>query len=507
MKTFIKHLAIAAAATVIGGTALAQGSTEYKAGIKIPLDEKGTKYIRFITWNQMWVRNIQNNAGTASVADQTQAATGNWDIGVRRARALWYAQITPRYLVLTHFGINNQTFNAGGASGLSSATTTGYAVNKKPQIFLHDFWNEYRVFRSDKEIEANGNKAKFENNSLYIGAGLHYWHGVSRMASASTLNFLTIDAPVWNWYDIEATDQFARQFGLYAKGKIATHLDYRVYLNKPFLLDQRSSAKSFDAASTTSLSKSRAYNAPTDKFSYGGYFSWQFWEQEANVLPFTVGTYVGTKKVFNIGAGFNYAPQATIAYTRKDTVGANPNTLVLTDSARYNQLNYGVDMFLDLPLGEKGANGAITAYGLFQHNNLGSNYYRSTGIMNISPGWVTGANAPKAGEKSIDGSGNARALLGTGNIMYVQAGYLLPKFSESYRIQPFAAYTNKSLDYIGKSLNYIDAGFNLFMDGHHSKISVQYSTRPVVTGSTAVEASRVVGNSKGELIIQAQVYL
>ncbi|MFN3876037.1 MAG: porin, partial [Flavobacteriales bacterium] len=38
--------------------------------------------------------------------------------------------------------------------------------------------------------------------------------------------------------------------------------------------------------------------------AYAGYLMWQFLEQESNVLPFTVGTYVGTKKVFNIGAGF-----------------------------------------------------------------------------------------------------------------------------------------------------------------------------------------------------------
>ena len=66
---------------------------------------------------------------------------------------------------------------------------------------MHDAWTEYAIIPS----------------KLHIGTGLHYWNGVSRMASASTLNFMTLDAPIHNWFNIEATDQFARQLGIYAK--------------------------------------------------------------------------------------------------------------------------------------------------------------------------------------------------------------------------------------------------------------------------------------------------
>ena len=319
MKTTrIIHLCCLMAALSLG-QAWAQGSSEYKAGIKIPLDQEGKKYIRFITWNQIWMRSIQNNPGTASAVRPHPARQSGMDIGVRRARALWYAQITPRYLVLTHIGINNQTFASGGPAAANYSTgTAGFGNNKKPQLFLHDFWNEYRVFAPTKRAPTA--KTKTEHNSLYIGAGLHYWHGVSRLASASTLNFLAVDAPVWNWYNIEQTDQFARQFGVYAKGKIATHLDYRAYLNKPFLLDQRSAVRSFAWTTTATPDNNRAGYAPNDKLSYGGYFNWQFWDQESNLLPFTVGSYEGTKKVFNIGFGINHHPDALISYQRADTV-------------------------------------------------------------------------------------------------------------------------------------------------------------------------------------------
>jgi hypothetical protein len=42
-------------------------------------------------------------------------------------------------------------------------------------------------------------------------------------------------------------------------------------------------------------------NSGNTKWSKAGYFEYQFLDQEANVLPYKVGSYLGTKKVFNIG--------------------------------------------------------------------------------------------------------------------------------------------------------------------------------------------------------------
>ncbi|MBK8818918.1 MAG: porin, partial [Saprospiraceae bacterium] len=47
------------------------------------------------------------------------------------------------------------------------------------------------------------------------------------MTSHSTISFMTLDAPIFNFVNIETTDQFARQFGVYAKGQIGK-LDYRI---------------------------------------------------------------------------------------------------------------------------------------------------------------------------------------------------------------------------------------------------------------------------------------
>jgi hypothetical protein len=65
-------------------------------------------------------------------------------------------------------------------------------------MFFHDAWNEYAVILP-------GEAGKF---SLSLGAGLHYYMGLSRMTMASTLNFLTVDSPVFSWPLIDNSDQF-----------------------------------------------------------------------------------------------------------------------------------------------------------------------------------------------------------------------------------------------------------------------------------------------------------
>ncbi|MFZ9160799.1 MAG: porin, partial [Aquirufa sp.] len=88
-----------------------QGSLDYGSGMKINFNDKGSKYMRFVLWNQIWARSIDNNPGTmvnGTPSDNT------FDIGARRIRVLAYSQISPRYMVVLHFGVNNQSFVQGG---------------------------------------------------------------------------------------------------------------------------------------------------------------------------------------------------------------------------------------------------------------------------------------------------------------------------------------------------------------------------------------------------------
>jgi hypothetical protein len=82
-------------------------------------------------------------------------------------------------MILTHFGINNQTFTNGGAAGTSG--TGGYGAGKNQFIF-HDAWNECGcIARKDKKF------------SMSLGAGLHYYMGLS---INDGFLLLTIDAPI-----------------------------------------------------------------------------------------------------------------------------------------------------------------------------------------------------------------------------------------------------------------------------------------------------------------------
>lgn len=93
----------------------AQGSAEYQAGIKLHINGDSSRFIRFITWYQIGVRSQEKKPGTLINGEVTN---NSWDIGARRQRMLAYVQISPRYLIVTHFGINNQNFATGGGSGI-----------------------------------------------------------------------------------------------------------------------------------------------------------------------------------------------------------------------------------------------------------------------------------------------------------------------------------------------------------------------------------------------------
>ncbi|CAH0334597.1 hypothetical protein FVB9288_00188 [Flavobacterium sp. CECT 9288] len=459
----MKKILFKASVLLLSLQGFSQGSTEYGGGLKFNLNEDGSKFMRVIAWNQIWMRSSEMNPGTMIGGEATSTAT---DIGNRRLRFLAYAQVSKRYMILTHFGINNQTFTNGGAAGTSG--TGGYGAGKKPGLFFHDAWNEYAVVLPEKD-------KKF---SMSLGAGLHYYMGLSRMTMGSTLNFLTIDAPIFNWPLIENSDQFARQVGLFAKGKYGK-LEYRLSYNKPY-------ATNLAPVNTTNVANAVAVdNSGLTKWSKAGYLEYQFLEQEANVLPFKVGSYLGTKKVFNLGAGFYTAPDATRSLVN-NTINKHDITLLSADA------------FMDLPIGKKEKKMAVTAYSVLYDYDFGPNYLRNVGIMNV------GTLDPNfTGNRAIAGPGNAQPTIGSGTIWYTQAGVLLPnkEAKPKVRIQPFGAVTYKDFDALAQTSTQFDIGSNFFLDGHHAKITAQYSTRPVYTSLTNKSGSL------GEFVVQLQIYL
>ncbi|MEL6394228.1 MAG: hypothetical protein AAFR97_15915, partial [Bacteroidota bacterium] len=295
---------------------LAPGADEHKyKPLKISLNESGSKYLRFILWHQMWVT-TSNLAADGAKLQLTPS--------IRRSRILAYAQVSPRFLILTHFGLNSLA-----PKDLTTLGNNGDA----PQLFLHGAWTEFKVSK---------------DNSLFVGAGLHYWNGLSRLSNASTLNFMTLDQsrPFSAWHSLGYGDQFARHLGVYAKGNFGK-FDYRVSINSPSraALNGGQSFSDRSSISYNGVNEADSEDLPVGNGVYQGYFRYNFLDAESIKLPYAVGTYLGTKKVFALGGGFYYHPD-----------GAFDNT---EGQERHVDIShFAVDAYLDMPT----SSGCVNAY-------------------------------------------------------------------------------------------------------------------------------------------------
>lgn len=433
----LRTIALAMGMMGLSSAAYAQGSDIYGEGMRLNLNEEKTKYIRFLTWAQFWARAQELNPGS-TVAGNEEDWAG--DFVIRRARFLTYSKLSEDVLVLIHFGINNQTFE-----------------DFRAEFYVHDVWVEYRLLNRDFL-------------TLHLGGGLHYWNGISRLTNASTLNFMAIDSPITTWPTIEYTDQFARQIGLFAHGKIAKRLDYRTSVNRPF--------NRGDAAGR---------NPNMNTFSVAGYYALMLWDIEGGTLPYTVGSWLGSKKVLNIGFGFHHHKDATLL----SEDGTSP--------AVTHDLNiFGGDIFLDLPFGEpsKSKTPALTAYLSYQYQDFGPNLVRNIGISNIG-----------AGGSTLNGGGNAYPSVGTGHHVYALAGYLIPLgvFGDEDAIQPYADLHLSALEAYEDLGPTLGLGMNYFLHGHHAKVTFHYRARPIFVTEGATVG--VVDSLASEFLLQLHLWM
>ncbi|AKT36822.1 hypothetical protein [Chondromyces crocatus] len=414
-------------------------------GATIPLSEDGSRFLRVMAWSQVWLRYTELNPDSVVREEPTSSAL---DFAVRRARLLVQAQVSKDVMLVAHFGMNNQSSVSGGFG-------TGADTPKRPQLYMHDIWGQYQIV----------------DEVLSMGAGLHYWQGPTRLANSTTISMLPIDMPISNWPTIDKTDQFARQLGVYAKGKIEK-FDYRVAINEPF-------------STPGTPGEGRAdYNPRSQSKAFTGYFKYDFLEPESNALPYAVGTYLGKKKVWNVGTGFYYHPNA-MSY------------LSAGEERKADQLFLGVDTFVDLPAGKAGA---FTGYVSAQYEDSGPGYVRNVGILNPSSGVAEGA----AG--SFNGAGNAVPTMGTGITYYGILGWLAPwSFGRAGQLQPYASVRWSNFTALGDPVVVPDIGLNWLILGHNAKITINYRSRPVfqpVPSGKPVEDTR-----KSELTLQTHVYL
>jgi hypothetical protein len=428
----------------LGAEARAEYDPDLDKGVKLDLTKDGSRYLRILTWHQFWLRFNQHNPGSLVHGG---APDESFDIGIRRSRVLLHGQLLKDLSVVTHIGINNQS-TVGGGFGAGDTP-------KKPQIFIHDAWGEYRI----------------AGDWISVGVGLHYWNGVSRLASASTINSMPIDSPIHNWPTIDKSDQFARQLGVYVKGKLWQRFEYRAAVNHPF--------------ATTGEPKEGVadYNPGVNMPAAQGYFKFDFLESESNQLPYYVGTYLGKKKVLNLGAGFYW----------------HPDSMAWLDRGQKREVDttlFGVDTFFDLPTGWKGT--AVTAYAGLVYHDFGPNYVRNIGLLNPATGIVAGEPA------SFNGPGNAVPTVGTGMTFYSHLGFLLPDMGRAGRLQPYGTIRHSVFQGLSDPVVVPEAGMNWFIAGHHAKLTLHYRSRPVFMAEPPGKPG--MQSRKSELTMQAQVF-
>jgi hypothetical protein len=401
----------------------------YKS-LTVKLSEDGAKYVRFILWHQQWLQ-------TSNLA--IDDAPVNLNSLVRRSRVLAFAQVSPRFLILTHFGLNNLSANNMNALGNNG---------DGPQLFLHDAWTEFKVLDN--------------SDALYLGGGLHYWKGLTRLANQSTLNFMTMDntRPFVQWHSLGITDQFARHIGFYAKGQIGK-FDYRIAANNPMNPANALGAgvdfiNEANGGVDSDLTYAGSVNPDADGNRVGnsiveGYFRYNFFDTESTKLPYQVGTYMGSKKVLGVGLGFF----------------AHPKGMFNTVTAEHSDVTHlAADIFYDAPLGNSG--NAINAYASVINFNYGENYMSR---------WA-----------------------GTGTNIYGQLGYFVKKF----KVMPYVAFQTGSYEAYADNLNAFDAGVNYYVNGHNAKITLEYHT---ISNNPLEGGLDADGNPNGVQQIRLQLHV
>lgn len=378
------------------------------------LDESGNSQVRFILWNQFCVLGEKGDDGKLNVTPQ-----------IKRSRFLVYAQINDRFMALTHFGVNNL-----GSEGLHP---TGQSDQVK--VFLHDAWTEYKVW----------------GDYLSLGAGLHYYNGLSRLSNAGTINFMTFDNYRQAWAQLGLSDQFGRHLGFFAKGR-AGRLNYHLAINDA--MENSLDVPGYTGSPGSIAYVGRKYFPEKASRVYQGYFDYQFLDKESNKLPYRTGSYLGQKKVFNIGVGFFSHPNGTVS--------------IAADSAvfTHNVRHLAADVYYDAPLAH---GGAISLYSAFFKFDYGPNYCRS-------------------------------GIYGTGNSSYSQLGYLLPPLHRSVAFMPYIAYSHRDYKEYRKNSNTLNLGLNFLLNSHNVKFTLEYSTTQDLYNELRPER-------REQMILQAMIFL
>lgn len=162
---------------------------------------------------------------------------------------------------------------------------------------------------------------------------------------------------------------------------------------------------------------------PQNNLRFAGRLSLNLLEPEKEW--FNMGTYLGKKKVLNLGVGMD-----------------NQNDLTLNSQTGQDNFVWTVDAFFDHPINDD----AVTVESAYIHiqNNTQPNSFAQL---------AAGDNA---------------------ELFYIQAGYYLGTQIGAGRLQPYFRYESASVKQKSNT-NFLSCGLNYYIKGHNAKISLDYT--------------------------------
>ncbi|MEM6516898.1 MAG: porin, partial [Bacteroidota bacterium] len=381
------------------------------------LDNEKKTYIDFHTYAQIWARTNTNNPG--SLIDNRAVGQTN-DISIRRYRLGLSGQAFENTFFYVQIGANN--INHLSERGASA-----------------DILDAYAYYRFSKAFS--------------IGAGKSAWHGLSRFSAPSASKSMVGDLNFMALPTLNITDDLIRNLSFFIKGKLKK-LDYRLVFINPSL-DTNSSLFSQEP-----IENQATFTAQASNMQYSVYLKYEFLEEEGNTNAFHVGTHLGKKSVFSLGAGFTYQNNALWS-------------LVDRQSEFHDMRLLSADAFLDIPLNYERKT-ALTAYLAYFNYDFGPNYIRNLGVNNT-------ANGLDESQASFNGIGNAFALNGTGEAIVGNFGYLFQKMGKrNTQLQPYLAWQYSNFEAVEDRIFQFDLGLNWYLNGHQSKLTFNAQNRPIL---------------------------
>lgn len=438
MRFFVLSLFV----TFFVSTSASAQNKLFDNGLKITFKDDSVRYVKFSILGQFWARSISLNPGTT--IDGTPKSH-SFDLGLRRLRTSLEARVTPSTVFYIQVGLNNLNSMSG----------------RKIPVFVHDAMIDQELYKK----------------YIRIGGGLHGYNGTTRFSSSAIGSILATDLPLIQETTNDINDQFGRKFGVFLTGEVSK-LNYRISVSKPFSMLNNS------ATYLTQENKAN-FSSRAPELSLANYFFWQFLDKETVVLPYMRGTYLGSKRILNLGIGSQY--QKNAMWYRNSS----------NDTISTPLFQLGADVFFDYAINTEKKN-AFTGYLSYMKYDFGPNYIRNVGVFAVS----NGLN----GNATFGGTGNGIPMIGTGQVVYGQYGY---KFKDDLlgkqgTLQPYFTHLNAKYQALKSTVNVFHVGVNWLIAGQNSKLSLDYQLRPIfknrVDGVYADPTMR-----KGQFVLQYQI--